>query len=159
MDHRLRATQAYVRHDGLDRVVGAGPRGPPRRRLHRRPTSTSWAPSPASAWTDDLAGSGVRVLKLAMTYPLVPETVVEFASSVDEVVVIEEKRPFVETQLRSILHEAGSTLREGDRIVPVRGEQTGRGRRWCRRWASWGRRPWRPCSQASSPGSWRRPRP
>ncbi len=49
-----------------------------------------------------LAERGVRVLKLAMTYPLVPETVVDFAGSVDEVVVIEEKRPFIETQLRSM---------------------------------------------------------
>ena len=56
-----------------------------------------------------------------MTYPLVPETVVEFAASVDELVVIEEKRPFVETQLRSILHEAGSP-------VPVLGKRDRAGR-------------------------------
>ena len=65
---------------------------------------------PATSWR-----AGVRVLKLAMTYPLVPETVLEFAGSVEELVVIEEKRPFVETQLRSILHEAGSP-------VPVLGQ-------------------------------------
>src|SRR5262249_13413633 len=60
---------------------------------------------------DGLAGAGIRVLKLAMTYPLVPDTVLDFAASVDELVVIEEKRPFVETQVRSILHEAGSPTR------------------------------------------------
>src|SRR5262249_36101651 len=49
-----------------------------------------------------LAALGVRVLRLAVTYPLGRETVVEFARSVDELVVIEEKRPFVETQLRAI---------------------------------------------------------
>jgi indolepyruvate ferredoxin oxidoreductase len=69
------------------------------------------------------------VLKLAMTYPLVPDTVVEFAASVDDLVVIEEKRPFVETQLRSILHEAGSPVpvagkrdRDGQVLVPSVGE-------------------------------------
>ncbi len=56
-----------------------------------------------------------------MTYPLVDETVVDFAASVDEVVVIEEKRPFIETQLRSILHEAGSA-------VPVSGKRDVDGR-------------------------------
>jgi indolepyruvate ferredoxin oxidoreductase len=65
-----------------------------------------------------LAGQAadVRILKLGMTYPLVEDTVLEFAASVEEVLVIEEKRPFVETQLRAILHEAGSR-------VPVLGKR------------------------------------
>ena len=69
-----------------------------------KPTSTWCRPSPTSG-VHDVADIGVRVLKLGMTYPLVEETISEFASSVDELVVIEEKRPFIETQLRSILHE------------------------------------------------------
>src|SRR5260370_17459075 len=52
---------------------------------------------------DGLAGAGIRILKLGMTYPLVEGTVGEFAASVDELVVIEEKRPFVERQLPAIL--------------------------------------------------------
>src|SRR4029450_1164448 len=60
---------------------------------------------------DELAGAGVRILKLGMTYPLVHDTIVEFAASVDEPLLVEEKRPFVETQLRSILHEAGCAVR------------------------------------------------
>jgi indolepyruvate ferredoxin oxidoreductase len=51
-----------------------------------------------------------------MTFPLVEETVREFAASVDELIVIEEKRPFIETRLRGILHEAGSR-------VPVLGKR------------------------------------
>src|SRR5580658_622459 len=64
-----------------------------------------------------------------MTYPLVEETIVEFADSVDEIVVIEEKRPFIETQLRSILHEhrspvpvSGKRDRSGQPLVSVVGE-------------------------------------
>ena len=60
-------------------------------------------------------------LKLGMTYPLVTDTVLEFAASVDEIVVIEEKRPFIETQLRAILHENGSA-------VPVLGKRDRVGR-------------------------------
>jgi indolepyruvate ferredoxin oxidoreductase len=59
----------------------------------------------------DLDGIGVRILKLAMTWPIVDATALEFAGSVDELLVVEEKRPFVETQLRAILHEAGVTTR------------------------------------------------
>ena len=47
---------------------------------------------------------------------LVTGTVLEFAASVDELVVIEEKRPFIETQLRAILHEHRSG-------VPVLGKR------------------------------------
>ncbi|WP_262401489.1 thiamine pyrophosphate-dependent enzyme [Actinomadura sp. CNU-125] len=77
----------------------------------------------------ELADAGVRILKLGMTYPLVEETVTEFAASVGELVVIEEKRPFVETRLRGVLHEARSTVpvlgkrdRSGETLVPQAGE-------------------------------------
>jgi indolepyruvate ferredoxin oxidoreductase len=112
VQHRLQAAEAYARHNGLDRVVGA----PPGARLGVVCAGKTYfdvvqAFADLGVGLDQLAGAGVRILKLAMTYPLVRETIVEFAASVDELVVIEEKRPFVETQLRSILHEAGSAAR------------------------------------------------
>jgi indolepyruvate ferredoxin oxidoreductase len=112
VEHRLRAAQAYARHNRLDRVVGA----PPGAALGVVCAGKTYfdvvqALADLGVSLDDLADVGVRVLKLAMTYPLVPETIIEFAGSVDEIVVIEEKRPFVETQLRSILHEARSPVR------------------------------------------------
>ncbi|MGW1029451.1 indolepyruvate ferredoxin oxidoreductase family protein [Streptomyces sp. NPDC002577] len=117
VERRLRAAKAYARHNSLDRVVGAGPGA----RLGAVCAGKTYfdvvqAFSDLGVGVDDLAGAGVRILKLGMTYPLVEDTVVEFAGSVDELVVIEEKRPFVETQLRSILHEAGSR-------VPVLGKR------------------------------------
>ena len=60
---------------------------------------------------EDLADYGVRLVKLAMTYPVVEETVLGLAESVDKILVIEEKRPFIETQVRAILHEAGAPTR------------------------------------------------
>ena len=118
-----RAAQAYVRHNGLDRVVGAEPGA----RLGVVCAGKTYfdviqAFADLGLSLDDLAGFGVRILKLAMTYPLVEETIVEFAASVDELVV-EEKRPFIETQLRSILHEAerGASVRqEGSRETRTR---------------------------------------
>jgi indolepyruvate ferredoxin oxidoreductase len=114
---RLAAARAYVRHNRLDRVVGA----PDRAALGVVCAGKTYfdvlqAFADLGVSVDELGKRGVRLLKLAMTYPLVEETVVEFAASVDEVVVIEEKRPFVETQLRSILHEHGSP-------VPVSGKR------------------------------------
>jgi indolepyruvate ferredoxin oxidoreductase len=112
VEHRLRAAQAYVRHNRIDRLVGA----PPGAALGVVCAGKTYfdvvqALADLDVPIDALADVGVRVLKLAMTYPLVPDTILEFAATVDEVVVIEEKRPFVETQLRSILHEAGSPVR------------------------------------------------
>jgi indolepyruvate ferredoxin oxidoreductase len=112
VSHRLQAAKAYARHNGLDVSVGAGPGA----RLGIVCAGKTYydlvqALADRGAGVDDLARLGVRVLKLAMTYPLVERAVIEFAGSVDEVLVVEEKRPFVETQLRAILHEAQSPVR------------------------------------------------
>ncbi len=101
---RLIAAKAYARHNEVNRVVGAGPGA----RLGIVCAGKSYVDvlqAISDLGFEDVAGIGVRVLKLGMTYPLVEETITEFASSVDELLVIEEKRPFIETQLRSILHE------------------------------------------------------
>jgi indolepyruvate ferredoxin oxidoreductase len=117
VEHRLRAAQAYARHNGLDRVVGAGP-GAPLGVVCAGKTyfDVIQAFADLGVTADGLAGAGVRILKLGMTYPLVEETVLEFAASVGELVVVEEKRPFIENHLRAVLHQAGSA-------VPVSGKR------------------------------------
>ncbi len=49
---------------------------------------------------------GIALLKPAMVWPLVPETVRAFAAGLGEIVVVEEKRPLIEPQLRDILYDA-----------------------------------------------------
>jgi len=49
---------------------------------------------------------GVRVLKLGMVWPVDPEIVRQFARGLHTVLVVEEKRPLVEDQVRSILYGA-----------------------------------------------------
>jgi indolepyruvate ferredoxin oxidoreductase len=114
---RLLAARAYARHNELARVIGAGP-GAELGVVCAGKTyfDVVQAISDRGVSLDDLERIGVRILKLGMTYPLVEDTVLEFAASVDQLAVIEEKRPFIETQLRSILHEAGSS-------VPVSGKR------------------------------------
>ncbi len=121
VEHRLRAAQAYARHNELDRVVGAAP-GASLGIVCAGKTyfDVVQALADLGVTLDDLDRLGIRVLKLAMTYPLVPETITQFADSVDTIVVIEEKRPFVETQLRSILHEARQHRRGAGQARPRR---------------------------------------
>ncbi|MBE1537113.1 indolepyruvate ferredoxin oxidoreductase family protein [Actinomadura algeriensis] len=130
VEHRLRAARAYARHNGLDRVVGAAPGA----RLGIVCAGKTYfdvlqAFADLGVTAAELADAGVRILKLGMTFPLVEETVTEFAASVDELVVIEEKRPFIETRLRGVLHEARSPVpvlgkrdRSGETLVSSAGE-------------------------------------
>ncbi|GAA4738736.1 indolepyruvate ferredoxin oxidoreductase family protein [Gordonia alkaliphila] len=51
----------------------------------------------------DLGRLGIRLLKLGMVYPLEPGIVETFIDGLDEVIVVEEKRDFIETMLRDLL--------------------------------------------------------
>lgn len=123
---RLAAAQAYAVAAGVDQMRGAGPgarlgivcAGTTRRAVHQALADLGVGP-------DDLAGAGIRILELGMTYPLAEATAVAFARSVDRVVVVEEKRSFVELQLRALLHEAqvpvpvhGKRAADGQVVVP-----------------------------------------
>ena len=52
----------------------------------------------------DLDRLGLRIAKFGMTFPLEPEFVKEFAAGLDTILVIEEKRSFLEFQLREALY-------------------------------------------------------
>lgn len=56
--------------------------------------------------TDTLARHGVRLYKLGLTYPIEPTRMREFARGLKEVLVIEEKGPVVEDQLRAMFYNA-----------------------------------------------------
>src|SRR5690606_34516778 len=57
------------------------------------------------------AALGVRVLKVGMNWPLEPEIVKTFVSGVDEVLVVEEKRALVESQIKEQLYNMPAALR------------------------------------------------
>jgi len=52
----------------------------------------------------DAAAIGLRVYKIAMTWPLEPEGVRHFAEGLEEILVVEEKRQIVEYQLKEQLY-------------------------------------------------------
>ncbi|MBM3225598.1 MAG: indolepyruvate ferredoxin oxidoreductase family protein, partial [Candidatus Tectomicrobia bacterium] len=72
---------------------------------------------------------GVRILHLGMTYPLDAEVVRRFATGLDEIIVVEEKRAFVEPQLRDALYNLPQRPRvlgkydaQGAALFPMHGE-------------------------------------
>jgi indolepyruvate ferredoxin oxidoreductase len=65
-----------------------------------------------------LADHGIRILKLGMVWPLVPEEIERFADGLDEILVVEEKRSFIESGIKDILYgRAGAPVVTGKRDV------------------------------------------
>ena len=57
-------------------------------------------------WTDaKLQELGIRIAKVGMIWPLDPEFVRALAQDVDAILVVEEKRPLLEEQIKSILYD------------------------------------------------------
>ncbi|MEJ6022148.1 indolepyruvate ferredoxin oxidoreductase family protein [Ramlibacter sp. PS4R-6] len=53
---------------------------------------------------ETLAKHGVRIYKLGLTYPIEPTRMQEFARGLNEILVIEEKGPVVEQQMRDLFY-------------------------------------------------------
>ena len=72
---------------------------------------------------------GIRILKLGMLYPMEPAIVRTFARGLEEILVVEEKRSFVEMFLRDVLYNdavhpriVGKRDEQGRPLVPAHGE-------------------------------------
>ncbi|NLZ42357.1 MAG: indolepyruvate ferredoxin oxidoreductase family protein, partial [Comamonadaceae bacterium] len=81
--------------------------------------------------TEQLAAAGVRVHKLGLTYPIEATRMRAFVCGLAEVLVIEEKAPVVETQLKALLFNApdgarprvlGKSDAEGRPLIAATGE-------------------------------------
>src|SRR6201995_1538214 len=77
----------------------------------------------------DLAASPVRLLRAGMPWPLEETTVREFADGGDEILVVEEKRSFLEAAIRDVLYGGpvqpavtGKRDVDGSELVPAYGE-------------------------------------
>lgn len=53
---------------------------------------------------DELARNGIRLLQVQMLHPLDPSVFREFARDLREIIVVEEKRPFLEVAIRDALY-------------------------------------------------------
>ncbi len=127
---KLEAVRAFARVNSIDRTIVASPQAAcgivtagkahydfmeVLRRLDVSP--------------ETLARHGVRIIKLGLTYPIEPLRIGEFARGLREVLVIEEKGPVVESQLRDMFYNApnrpvivGKRNGMGDPLVSEMGE-------------------------------------
>jgi indolepyruvate ferredoxin oxidoreductase len=127
--HRHAAVRAYARANGLDRItvrsandrigiVAAG----------KAYTDTRQALRDLG-WSDEkLRQAGIRLLKLGLLCPMESGIVKEFAEGLEDVIVIEEKRDFIERQIGRILCEltkvprlTGKFDRQGKPLFPIEG--------------------------------------
>jgi indolepyruvate ferredoxin oxidoreductase len=78
-----------------------------------------------------LAAAGVRVYKVGLVFPLEPTHMLDFVSGLEEILVIEEKAPVVERQIKELLYAvpneqrpriAGKTDSEGQPLLSALGE-------------------------------------
>ncbi len=76
-----------------------------------------------------LRSHGIRILKVGMLFPMEPGIVRRFARGLEEILVVEEKRSFVEMFLRDVLYNdavhpriVGKRDEQGRPLVPANGE-------------------------------------
>jgi indolepyruvate ferredoxin oxidoreductase len=140
-DYKVYAALHYCRVNKLNRVVIDSPKP----RLGIITSGKSYldvrqALDDLGITEADAAEIGLRVYKIAMTWPLEPEGVRQFAEGLEEILVVEEKRQIVEYQLKEQLYnwrddvrprvvgkfdEKGEWVRpHGDWLLPALSELT-----------------------------------
>ena len=103
---RTLAALAYVRENKLDRITVQGAND----RIGLLASGKSYDDLMLAlqmlgfAGEDDLKAAGIRIYKPALITPLEPQSLYEFARGLHDVVVVEEKRGFVELQVRDLLY-------------------------------------------------------
>ncbi|MBM3405812.1 MAG: indolepyruvate ferredoxin oxidoreductase family protein [Betaproteobacteria bacterium] len=105
---KLPAVRAYARANRLDRNSLGRPDGAPAR-LGILSTGKAYLDTMQALvelGIDDATARhiGLRVYRVAMPWPLEPESAREFCAGCEEVLVIEEKRSIIESQLKEILY-------------------------------------------------------
>ena len=132
-ERRHAAARAYAAENQLD-VVEVGPPDPwltilSFGRVYREVRQALADLGLAS--DEEIRGAGIRLVRLGMIYPVEPGAVRAAARGVHEILVVEEKRPFVERFIREQLYDLPDRPRvvgkrdERDRpLIPVDGELT-----------------------------------
>ncbi len=134
--YAVKAAQAFARANGVDRIVLDSPRP----RLGIVTTGKSYldvlqALEYLGLDEEACADIGIRVYKVGMTWPLEPQGIAAFAQGLEDIVVVEEKRAFIERQMKEQFYNwpAGAGQRPsivgkfdeaGDWILPSTGELT-----------------------------------
>jgi len=102
LEHKLEAVHVFARANGIDCVHGG------KARLGIVSTGKSWLDllgALAALGIDEkrAAALGIRLYKVGLVWPLEPEGLRAFAEDLEEILVVEEKRPVMEEQIKSLL--------------------------------------------------------
>src|SRR5687767_1898520 len=119
LDWKVYAALAYARANGLDRIVYDSPKA----RLGIVTTGKSYgdvmqALSDLGITQTVARDIGLRVYKVAMSWPLEPQGARRFAEGLEEILVVEEKRQLIEYQIKEELYN----WKEGVRAPRVVGK-------------------------------------
>ncbi|MGI9412054.1 MAG: indolepyruvate ferredoxin oxidoreductase family protein, partial [Hyphomicrobiales bacterium] len=105
-DYKRFAAVAFARANNLDKIILKGGRAPKIGIVSTGKSYLDVRQALDELGIDEAGASklGVRLLKVAMTWPLDPEIVTTFAEGLDLIIVVEEKRSLMETQIREQLY-------------------------------------------------------
>lgn len=104
-DGRLEMVREYARLNGLNRIVSPAP-GARLGILTGGKTYQDVCQALLNLGIDaqQQCRLGLRVLKMGMLYPMEPDIVREFAEGLEEILVVEDKRPLLELFVKDILY-------------------------------------------------------
>lgn len=112
VEQRLPAAQAFALANGIDRVISKPrPAGIGIVTAGKAYLDVMEALQALGLDAKSASDAGIGVLKLGMTWPLEPRVVSEFCAGLREVLVVEEKRAFIEPQLKDVLFHAPEVRR------------------------------------------------
>ena len=119
LDYKVYAALSYARANGLDRLVWDSPRA----RLGIATTGKSYGDvmrALGDLGIDERVARdiGLRVYKIALSWPLEPQGARRFADGLEEILVVEEKRQVIEYQIKEELYN----WKEGVRAPRVVGK-------------------------------------
>ncbi len=126
---RLEAAREFARLNGVNRSFGAENAWLGIASAGKAYYDLMQALSDLGVRNEDLRRLGIRIAKFGMTFPLEPRFAAEFARGLQTILVVEEKRSFLELQLREALYNApdrpaiiGKQDQTGAPLLPAVGE-------------------------------------
>ena len=120
-EHKLPAALAYAQANNINRIF-LSPATP---KLGIVSAGKSWTDVRSALQLlglDDAAAehAGIRLLKFGMSWPVDPLIIAKFVEGLDQILVVEEKRPFLEEQIKSALQDsdAGAHVKVWGKVNP-----------------------------------------
>lgn len=132
LEHKMQAVHAFALANGIDRAVWRN--GKPR--IGIVSTGKSWLDLLAALdalGIDEIRARelGIALYKIGLAWPIEPTGLIDFARDLDQVLVVEEKRPILEDQIKSLLFNlpdgrrpriVGKQDENGAPLLPSHGE-------------------------------------